>query len=53
MYKQLLASGDSFKFSDLYRIRENMRKLGLECTWYEIRNAIDIFTELELNQKKG
>lgn len=53
MYKQLLAYGDSFKFSDLYRIRENMRKLGLECTWYEIRNAIDIFTELELNQKKG
>lgn len=52
MYKQLLAYGDSFKFSDLYRIRENMRKLGLECTWYEIRNAIDIFTELELIKRK-
>lgn len=48
MYKQLLSIGDNFKFSDLYRVRSNMRKSGIICTWYEIRNGLDVFTELGL-----
>lgn len=52
LYKQLLSYGDSFKFSDLYQIRRNIRRLGAECTWYEIRNGIDIFTELGLVRRK-
>ena len=52
MYKQLLSYGESFKFSDLYHIRETMRRMGIACTWYEIRNGIDIFTELGLIKRK-
>ena len=52
MYKQLLSYGDSFKFGDLYHIRENMRRMGISCTWYAIRNGIDIFTELGLIKRK-
>ena len=52
MYKQLLSYGESFKFSDLYHIREAMRRMGIACTWYEIRNGIDIFTELGLIKRK-
>ena len=52
IYKHLLTYGDSFKFSDLYRIRDTMRRTGTECTWYEIRNGIDIFTELGFIKRK-
>ena len=52
MYKRLLSYGDSFKFSDLYRVRDFMRQAGAECTWYEIRNGLDIFTELGLVKRK-
>ena len=52
MYKLLLSYGDSFKFSDLYHIREKMRRMSVECTWYGIRNGIDIFTELGLVVRK-
>lgn len=51
MYRQLLGFGEGFKFNDLYRVRANMRKSGIPCTWYEIRNGIDVFTELGLIER--
>lgn len=51
MYKMLLGFGESFKFNDLYRVRSDMRKRGIPCTWYEIRNGIDVFTELGLIER--
>lgn len=52
MYKQLLSCGESFKFTEIYRVREIMRQAGISCTWYLIRAGLDIFTELGLIIRK-
>jgi len=52
MYKLILQYGESFKFNDLFHIRENMRQHGVACTWYEIRSGLDIFIELGLVTRK-
>lgn len=52
MYKQLLSCGDSFKFTEIYRVREVMKQVGIPCTWYLIRAGLDIFTELGLVIRK-
>lgn len=52
MYKQFAKFGESFKFNDLYRVRDNMRKMGIQCTWYAVRNGLDVFIELGLIKRK-
>ena len=52
MYKCFVQYGESFKFNDLFRIRDCVRKSGIPCTWYEIRSGLDIFTELGLIARK-
>ena len=52
MYKQLMSYGESFKFNDLYRVRENLRRMGFCCTWYEIRSGLNVFVELGLIERK-
>lgn len=52
MYKHFISYGESFKFNDLYRIRESMRRMGILCTWYEIRCGLDVFIELGLIKRK-
>lgn len=48
LYKQFLKFEDKFKFHDLYLIRDNIRKMGMICTWFEIKCGLDIFVELGL-----
>lgn len=52
MYKHFVSYGEFFKFNDLYRIRESMRRMGILCTWYEIRSGLDVFVELGLIKRK-
>lgn len=51
MYKQLINYGDGFKFSDLYQVREQLKRITGIGTWYEIRLGLDVFTELRLIER--
>lgn len=52
LYKAIMKYKDSFKFNDLYSIKKHLQQAGEPLTWYEIRNGLDIFIELDLVERE-
>ena len=46
IYRGLAGFGDSFTFGELAGLREALNASGIECTWYQLKNAVEVFTSV-------
>jgi len=44
IYRGIAGLGDSFTFGELAGLREALNASGIECTWYQLKNAVEVFT---------